>query len=365
MADAGGAPAVEGEAPRGIEPEPVARFLAEHVPGADAGPLAFELIAGGRSNLTYRVRGPRGPWILRRPPLGHVLPTAHDMAREHRVLSALAGTALPVPRPFALCEDAAVTGAPFYVMEDRPGVVVGDALPEGFAESEAERERLSRVVVETLAALHAVDPESVGLGDFGRPEGYLERQVRRWRRQWEASKTGEAPAVEACLERLAAAIPEPSPAAIVHGDYRLGNLALDPSDPARIVGIFDWEMATLGDPLADLGYLLIYWGEPGDALESLGAASAMAATARPGFLPRDALVEAYAEASGRDVSAIDFYRVLALTKLAVISEGIYARHLQGKTVGEGFEGMARASAPLAERALAIADVAPEPALRGG
>ena len=344
---------------RGIRHEAVARFFAEQVPDGDV-ELRFSLISGGRSNLTYRVEGGGRQWVLRRPPLGHVLPTAHDMVREHRVLAALADTPVPAPRPLALCTDVEVNDAPFYVMDYTPGVVLHDHIPEGFAPSESDRRRTSQALVDALVALHAVDHEAVGLGDFGRPAGYLERQVRRWSQQWERSKTGPLPEIDALIERLRGALPESPPPTIVHGDYRLGNMALDPTDPGRVVAIFDWEMATLGDPLADLGYTLIYWSEPGDPPTQLGAG----VTGQPGFYSRAELIEAYAKASGRDLAAVDFYQVLALYKLAVISEGIYARYLQGKTYGEGFEGLQRSTGALVERALAIADGSPDPRLRG-
>ena len=351
-----------GETP-GVDAPRVSRFLLERLPGAEA-PLAYELIAGGRSNLTYRVSSGEAHWVLRRPPLGLVLPTAHDMAREFRVLSALADTGVPVPRPIALCEDPAVNGAPFYVMEYTPGVVVDERLPDGYARSSEERRAMSLALVETLVRLHAVDVEAVGLGDFGRPQGYLERQVRRWSQQWARSATAELPAIEALIRRLNDALPTATDPGLVHGDYRLGNLALDPGDPGRVIAIFDWEMATLGDPLADLGYTLMYWGEEGEPERGACPVPHAAVTARPGFLTRAELVEEYARRSGRDVGRIDFYRVLALYKGAVIAEGIYARFLQGKTLGPGFEGMTRQAGVLAERALAIADASPLRSLRG-
>jgi aminoglycoside phosphotransferase (APT) family kinase protein len=327
--------------PPGIDAARVARFFAEHVPGGDA-PLDVSLLSGGRSNLTYRVRTrtlPPRDFVLRRPPLGHVLPTAHDMAREYRVLAALAPTDVPVPRPIALCEDAAVNGAPFYVMEYRPGIVLEGPLPAGFAPEPDDRRRIGAAVVETLARLHAVAPDTVGLADLGRPEGYLERQVKRWMAQWERSKTRELASVDEVARRLVAALPERSRGSIVHGDYRLGNLCLEPDDPGRVVAIFDWEMATLGDPLADLGWLLVYWGEPGDPPERLAVSGhAAAITAAAGFPSRAEIVAAYARRAGIAPDAVDFYEVLAFFKLAIISEGIHARFLQGKTVGEGFRG---------------------------
>ena len=346
----------------GIDHEKVSRFFATHVPSANTD-LDFLLISGGRSNLTYLVQGGERSWVLRRPPLGHVLPTAHDMVREHRVLSALADTSVPVPRPLALCEDTSVNEVPFYVMEYRPGVVLGDDIPDGYATTAEERRQISTVLVDTLVNLHRVDYASVGLSDFGRPDGYLERQVRRWAQQWERSKTSELPAIDELSRRLAAALPQSPAPTIVHGDYRLGNVALDPNDPGRIVAIFDWEMATLGDPLADLGYTLIYWTEAGDAPLGRGVGAASPFTSLPGFFTRAEIIETYAKRSGRNVDSVEFYQVLALYKLAIISEGIYARYRMGKTLGEGFEGMTRTATGLAERALLIADASNDKRLK--
>jgi aminoglycoside phosphotransferase (APT) family kinase protein len=347
----------------GINAANVARFFRERVPGGDV-ELTFSLISGGRSNLTYLVKGGERRWVLRRPPLGHVLPTAHDMAREYRVLAALADSDLPVARPIALCEDAAVNDMPFYVMDYRPGIVLGQELPAGFADDAAARRRMCLAMIHTLARLHAIDYRAVGLEGFGHPEGFLERQVRRWGQQWERSKTAELPAIETLAGRLRAALPASPPATIVHGDFRLGNLALDPADPGRVVAVFDWGMATLGDPLTDLGYTLIYWADPEDRTDGASVGSVSSFTTQPGFLRRAELIAEYARCSGRDVAAIDFYQVLALYKLAIISEGIYARYLQGKTLGEGFAGMTRPSGALAERALAIADASADARLRG-
>jgi aminoglycoside phosphotransferase (APT) family kinase protein len=349
--------------PPGIRRADVEPYLRNALPIGDEA-LEFELVGGGRSNLTYRVRAGGRSWALRRPPLGHVIATAHDMSREFRVLSALADTPVPVPRPIALCEDPEVNDAPFYVMEFCEGVVLQDDAPKGFARTAAEGRALSQALVDTLVTLHGIDPGAVGLADFGRPAGYLERQVRRWSKQWEANRTGELPEIEELLTRLARALPASSDASIVHGDYRLGNMALDPADPGRIVAVFDWEMATLGDPLADLGYTLIYWVEAGDDLGG-DAVSATTITAGPGFFTRDEIVAAYAQGSGRDVSSIDFYQVLALTKLAIISEGIFKRFQLGKTVGAGSRDTARATRPLALRAMAIAERSGDPRLAGG
>jgi aminoglycoside phosphotransferase (APT) family kinase protein len=349
--------------PAGIDYEGVSRFFAEHIPGGDA-PLAIELISGGRSNLTYLIRVGGRAWVLRRPPLGHVLPTAHDMAREFRVLSALADTDVPTPRTFALCEDPNYNRVPFYVMDYRQGVIISDHLPAGYADTPAERRRLSIGFVDALVRLHAVDYQAVGLGDFGRPQGYLERQIRRWAEQWERSKTRELAAIEELGRRLRAALPESPPPTIVHGDYRLGNMILAADDPGRVEAILDWEMATLGDPLADLGYTLIYWGDAGDAPELIETRRALAVTAQPGFLTRHELVAEYARRSGRNVAAIDFYQVLAAYKLAVINEGIYARFLKGQTVGEGFEGYGDNTMRMVQRALDLANSSTDARLRG-
>jgi aminoglycoside phosphotransferase (APT) family kinase protein len=357
----------------GIDRDGVARFFRERVPGGDVD-LDFELVGAGRSNLTYRVSGgpsssgeradPDQPavWALRRPPLGHVLPTAHDMSREFRVISALADTEVPVPRPIAFCDDTAVNGAPFYVMSFCDGIVPSGDLPDGFAETIEDRQRMCNALVGNLSRLHAVDYRAVGLEDFGRPEGYLERQVRRWSKQWEGNVTEPLPLVDELLGRLARALPEHSDATIVHGDYRFGNMTFDPTDPGRVVAIFDWEMATLGDPLSDLWYALITWVEASDSDATPDHFPRW--TAEPGFMSRAELIDAYATASGRDVASIDFYQVLALTKLAVISEGIFKRHQMGQTVGKTFKALARATEPLARWARAIADDSADPRLRG-
>jgi aminoglycoside phosphotransferase (APT) family kinase protein len=346
---------------RGVRYAAVLEFFRVHVPdAADVAALEFELIGDGRSNITYRVSAGERSWVLRRPPLGHVLPTAHDMAREFRVIAALADTPVPVPRALALCEDTSVNDAPFYVMEYTPGVIVGGTgLPEGFADTPASRRAMSLTLVDTLVALHAIDPESVGLATFGRPDGYVERQVRRWSQQWERSSTGPLPEIDELIRRLRAALPESPAPAIVHGDYRLGNIALDPSDASRVVAVFDWEMATLGDPLADLGYTLIYWADPGEKVEALRGIES-----GPGMLTRAEIVTEYAKRSGRDVSAVDFYQVLALYKLAIISEGIYARFVAGQTLGDKFKGTVRHTGLLARQALAIADASADAKLRG-
>jgi aminoglycoside phosphotransferase (APT) family kinase protein len=346
--------------PEGVDLGSLGRFFAEQVEGASGGrPLTAELIAGGRSNLTYVVADGAREWVLRRPPLGHVLPTAHDMTREYRVMTALAPTDVPVPRTFALCEDVAVNGAAFYVMERVDGVILRDGADLARLTPD-EAARCSRELVEILVRIHSVDYEAVGLGDFGHPDGFLERQVRRWGEQWERSKTRELPAIDELARRLRAALPESGPPAIVHGDYRLDNTMLAGDDPGRVVAVLDWEMATLGDPLTDLGLFLLYWGQTDEQVIH----PAQAISQQAGFLSRDDVVELYASASGREIDNLDFYVVLASYKLAIIIEGINARFLMGKTLGEGFEAMGQMVSGLVDAALEQADRSSMPALRG-
>src|ERR671913_339572 len=255
------APTDAAPAPEGIDAARVTAWFQDHA-GSVTPPLTFDLIAGGHSNLTYGVRDAAGgAWVLRRPPLGQVLATAHDMGREHKVMSALAPTDVPVAPVIGLCTDEAVNGAPFYVMGFVDGLVARD---RGAAEQLGveERRHAGHQVAEVLARIHAVDPDAVGLGDLGRKEGYIDRQLRRWYGQWQKSKTRDLPTVDEVHDALAGRVPEQGPATIVHGDYRLDNCLLDPD--GNIAAVLDWELCTLGDPLADVGLLLVYWNEPGD-----------------------------------------------------------------------------------------------------
>jgi aminoglycoside phosphotransferase (APT) family kinase protein len=345
--------------PEGVDLARLRRFFADHVTDAGDLPLSAELIAGGRSNLTYAISNGDRTWVLRRPPLGHVLPTAHDMVREYKVLSALAGTDVPVPRTYALCEDLEVNDAPFYVMEKVDGVIYRDGAALASVDPKHAR-ALSEELVDVLAQIHLVDYERVGLGEFGHPDGFLERQVRRWGQQWERSKTRELPAVDELARRLNAALPESGPPAIVHGDYRLDNTMMAPDDPGKIVAVLDWEMSTLGDPLADLGLFLLYWGNAGAQIIATGSAI----DAKAGFLTADEIVERYAQQSGRPVDALDWYVVFASYKLAIIVEGIHARYKMGKTLGEGFDAMGQTVVALIDGAMATANQSSIPALRG-
>ncbi|MBV9094782.1 MAG: phosphotransferase family protein [Streptosporangiaceae bacterium] len=330
----------------------------------------IQLIAGGRSNLTYRlaVGSPSGSrlLVLRRPPLGHVLPTAHDMSREFRVISALAGTDVPVAAALASCTDAAVIGAPFYLMEHVPGVVLRSRADTA-ALTEAQAADLAERLADMLAAIHGVDVAAVGLAGLGRGAGYLARQLDRWQRQWQLSATREVPGYAELVARLTAALPEKGAGeaggevTLVHGDFRLDNVLVSLSPRPRITAVVDWEMATLGDPLADLGLTLVYWTDPGEegwlapAGTPAGPGVTTDATATPGFLTRAGFAAGYASRTGRDISRIGYYMAFGYFKLAVVLEGIHARYLQRKTVGEGFEAEGRAVPLLIARAHQVLD----------
>lgn len=305
----------------GIEQDAVTRWMKEHVELAE--PLEFELLAGGHSNLTFRVSDAEGrTWALRRPPMGHLLESAHDMAREHRIIAALADSGVPVPGAIGLCEDLEVNGAPFYVMDFVGGTVVRDAtISAGYAKDDMQE--MTRSLVDTLATLHRVDPDEVGLGELSRKEGYIERQLRRWRGQWEKSKTRELAIVEETHDKLAARIPEQGPAGIVHGDYRLDNCMI--GDDNQVVAVLDWELCTLGDVRADIGALSMYWARPSDDDSMLTNAP----TIVDGFPEREEVAELYAQASGRDLAELNYFVAFATWRGACIIEGVYARYLHG------------------------------------
>ena len=334
----------------GIDPAAVTAWFEANVAGVRP-PLRLRQLPGGRSNLTFRVTDAAGAdWVLRRPPLHGVLPSAHDMGREHRVIAALAGTPVPVPAAVGLCQDPAVTGAPFYVMGYVEGVVPRDEATVAASLDEPARAAAAGSLVDALVALHRVDPDRVGLGDLGRRSGYLQRQLARWRGQLEQVRTRPLPALEEVHRRLAAGLPaQAGPARIVHGDFRLDNVVLSPA--GQVLAVLDWELCTLGDPLADLGLLLVYWAEPGDRTPVLGAAP----TAMPGFPGRDAVARAYAARSGRDLAELDAYVAFACWKLAVILEGVVARHAGGAYGGgdDSWRGLAEVVLALADRALEL------------
>jgi len=330
----------------GIDIPRLSSWLAARLPGAGQ-ITGIEVLAGGRSNLTYLVRLGDRRVVLRRPPLGHVLPTAHDMRREHTVLSALAGSDVPVPTPLALCTDEEVIGAPFYVMDHVEGRVL-----RTWEEAHALSERLA----DALGAIHRLDVEAAGLGDFGRPQGYMARQLKRWGKQWEASHAadpGMSAATEASHERLVKRLAERLPGegltGLVHGDFRLDNALVRLRPVPEIAAVVDWEMSTLGDPLSDLGLTLVYWTDPGDVeRQSIPVGSTV--TSAPGFLTRREFTDRYATLTGYDLSDLDFYVAFGCYKLAVILEGIHARFLQKATVGEGFDQIGGSVPVLLDRA---------------
>jgi aminoglycoside phosphotransferase (APT) family kinase protein len=288
------------------------------------------LVSGGKSNLTFELRSDAGEAVLRRPPDGPLLPRAHDMGREARVQRALASTAVPVAA--ILLEDAGdLIGVPFYVMEKVDGYVIR-TMPDGWAESPADRVGIADVLVDTLADLHAIDPDAVGLEGFGRPAGLGERQVRRWSDQWERSKSHDVPAVDELARLLRARPPTGPGGAIVHGDYRIDNCLLGKRMPPTIKAVLDWELATLGEPLADLGLFIFYWREPGDVKPAMTPAPTM----QPGFPPRAYLVERYVRRTGADVSDLPTWIALAHFKSAVVAQGIAARVKAGAMAGQEF-----------------------------
>ncbi|MEV0152463.1 phosphotransferase family protein [Micromonospora sp. NPDC050686] len=343
-------PATRGGVPKGLDLDRLAAYLAERRPELVGGPLTATLIAGGKSNLTYLLRDGDRELVLRRPPLGHVLATAHDMAREHRVITALAPTAVPVPAALLLCADPAIIGAPFYLMAKVDGRVLRsrvqtDPLTAG------QRHDLAMAMMDTLAALHTVDPAEVGLADFGRPDGYLGRQVRRWAGQLEKSRSRALPGVEELRDALADSVPERADAGrVVHGDFRLDNL-LTTTDPVAVRAVLDWEMATLGDPLADLGLLLTYWDVLGDSDLAEGNPVADGLGPRAGFPTGADLIDRYAGRSDVDVGPLHWHVALGCFKLAVICEGIHYRHTLGQTLGGGFDRIGELVDPLVEHGL--------------
>lgn len=379
--------------PSGLDLDRLAGHLAEHRPDLMAGPLRAELVTGGRSNLTYLVRAGVQEFVLRRPPLGHVLATAHDMGREFRVISALAGTPVPVPAALLLCTDETVLGAPFYLMERVTGVVYRSRAQTAALDS-TRRRQLALVMMDVLATLHTVDPAAVGLADFGRPEGFLARQVRRWGAQLDRSHSRNLPGIDELRQRLAASAPDgANTGRVVHGDYRLDNLIADcPPDPrpasatvdpggtrstsvepegpeavsieagsgdgagpesgaVAIRAVLDWEMATLGDPLADLGLLLTYWDVLGDSDLADDNPAADGLGPRAGFPSGAELIDRYADRSDVDVGPLHWHIALGCFKLAVICEGIHYRHTLGQTVGEGFDRIGGLVTPLVEHGL--------------
>lgn len=315
----------------GIDEGNVTDWMRDQIPEITT-PLSFTLIAGGRSNLTFRVDDAQGrTWALRRPPLHHVLPTAHDMAREYRLIHALGPAGIPVPATVGLCVDEEVNGRPFYVMEFVEGHILRNAPEAEAAFDPATRRAVGDHMAETLAALHAVDPDAVGLGDLGRHDGYIERQLKRWREQYDQMQVegvDHGGLVEWVGDALAKRIPKQQRTSVVHGDYRLDNVVLD--DEGAVKAILDWEICTLGDPLADLGLLMVYWAEPSDGTALLG----LSGTTAPGFSTRTEVLGRYDAVSDLDISGVGYYMAFGYWKLACILQGVYARYVAGAGAGD-------------------------------
>jgi len=322
--------------------------LAERLADA-AGPLTVEQFPHGHSNLTYLLRTGDREYVLRRPPFGNQVKTAHDMGREFRVLSKLSAVFPPAPRPYFYCEDPGVLGAPFYVMERRRGIVLRRADTPGLNLDPPAARRLSEALIDNLARLHALDYKAAGLADLGKPEGYVTRQVTGWINRYTNAQTEPIPEMDRIAQWLTDHLPTESAAALVHNDYKYDNLVLDPEDLTRVVAVLDWEMATVGDPLMDLGTTLGYWIESGDSESA--RANAFGPTALPGSLTRQELVARYADKTGRDVSGMLFYYCFGVYKIAVIIQQIYARYVRGHTRDERFARLNERVATLAQAAL--------------
>ena len=336
-----------------VDPDALARYLDERL--GEGGPLGVERHQVGHSNETFFVTRGEDRWVLRRPPRGAFLPTAHDVKREFTVLDALKDTPVRTPRPILLCEDTDVIGVPFYLMERVDGVVIRTELPDAYAGDPSATRGLGEEVVAALAELHAVDWQAVGLTGFGKPTGYLERQLRRWSGQLELTEpfSRRVDELHEISDYLRANVPDSGPATIVHGDYRLDNAMFSTAPPARLLAIFDWEMSTIGDPLADVGWLMTSWVEPGDPTDPVFASLAQV-TREGGFPTRAEMVARYEDLTGREVHDLAWYMVLAIWKLAILLEGSYARHLAGLTDDPFFASLEVGVPTIARRALDVA-----------
>ncbi len=333
-----------------VDEQALERYLAQNLPGETA-QLVVERLSAGHSNLTFTVRRGQQEWVLRRPPYGPLLPTAHDVIREYRFISALKDSEVPVPQPVLMCEDTSVIGAPFYLMEKLSGVVIRDELPPQFQNAESGQQ-ITEDLLKTLVKLQSVDWQNSGVATTGKPDGYIARQLKRWSGQLEGAYTRPIPDLLTVGEWLREHLPESPPATIVHGDFRIDNCMYSAEPPARVIGVLDWEMATIGDPLADLGYLLSYWRNQGEPPASFPRDMGYI-TVLPGFPTRREVIEMYSEFSGRKIGEIRFYVVLAIWKLAILLEGSYKRHLSGTTDDTFFAQLKEGVPSLARRALNV------------
>jgi len=334
-----------------LDPVRVGDYLKDKLPDASGTPqiLQFE---GGKANLTYLLRYPDREFVLRRPPLGPVAPKAHDMERESHVLSRLHRAYSLAPRAYHYCADPSIVGAPFFVMERRIGIVIREKVPDRFLGRPELFGRMSQMIVDGLADLHLVDPNSVDLAGLGKPEGFIERQVKGWLQRWEGAKTEEVPRFRELHDWLLARVPKSQRVALLHNDYKLDNMMVDQVDPAKAVAVFDWDMCTLGDPLADLGTLLGYWTDSSDS-EARKAFSPMP-THLPGFWSREQVTKRYAERSGLDLSVARFYEIYALYKTTVIIQQIYVRFYRGQTQDKRFQSYGQRALGLLEAAWELA-----------
>jgi aminoglycoside phosphotransferase (APT) family kinase protein len=347
-----------------IDPNSLGQYLTARLPdiladeSLDPGaPLQIEQFPGGHSNLTYLVRFGGREFVLRRPPFGPVAPTAHDMPREYRLLSAINPVFKLAPRPYLLCEDGSVIGAPFYLMERRRGLVVRRDIPPEIGDDLGLRRRVSESIVDTLATLHAVDIVSTGLAGIGKPAGFMQRQIKGWSDRWQRAKSTEVAEIDQVVKWLSDRLPaDPDPhnsPTLVHNDFKLDNVMLDYPDPSKVVAVLDWEMCTVGDPLADVGLLLCYWAEKGDPEARRESISPV--TTEPGWMTRQEIVARYAQQTGRDLSGVAFYETFALFKIAVVLQQIYIRYLKGQTHDERFKDFDRRVAGLAQAAWELAE----------
>jgi aminoglycoside phosphotransferase (APT) family kinase protein len=333
--------------------EQLVPYLREHVPAFPAGELRVRQFPSGASNLTYLLRVGEWEGVLRRPPLGPVPPRAHDMLREAAILRRLHPVFPLAPEPYAACDDASVLGAPFYVMERRKGRVLDARLPPALAGDASALRRISEAAVDTLVALHAVDYRAAGLAEFGHPDGFLQRQAEGWIGRYEKARTGDVPEVEPLARWLRDNVPDSPAPTLIHNDFKLNNLLLDPADPGRVAAVLDWEMATVGDPLLDLAVSLGYWVEPTDPQPLRALVPTV--TSSPGFFTRAEFVRRYADRSGRDVGALEWYMAFAYFKLAVIVQQIHARWARGQTQDGRFATFGEAARLLIVHAHSLAE----------
>ncbi|MEX0694075.1 MAG: phosphotransferase family protein [Rhodospirillales bacterium] len=326
-------------------------WLRAHLPDA-SGPFSLAQFGGGHANLTYLVQFGDTAYVLRRPPLGPIAPSAHDMQREHRVLRDLWQAFALAPRSFAVCEDDAIIGVPFHVMERRLGIVIRTQLPDDRDWTPDLNVRVGNMLVDVLAGLHCADPDAAGLGDLGRPEGFIERQLTGWSKRWVAARHEDNPHMQGIIAWLERELPVSQKVSLLHNDFKLDNMLLDAADPGRATAVLDWDMCTRGDPLVDLGYTLTFWGQSDDDPAWIQAASMP--TWNPGFPDRDAVIERYARATGLNCDDVHWYQVFGVFKIAVILQQIYIRYLRGQTRDERFAVFGKRIAGLIDKGRVLA-----------